>query len=214
MRKDLLIIALGLVLANGAASADILATPQTTTPPAATPPSLPAKGTTMTNVEKKYGAPARKRPTVGGDTPKHPPITRWDYDAFSVFFEHDKVVDAVIPGAPPALHHTEQLTPVASSAPALPPSTAPGPMVPPPVQAEEFKVPAAEAAPFVSPAEMQVKEPPAAEAAAAPVAPAEPIAPAESTPPPPAPPAPAPQSYPDRPATTESDIPDAPPTPK
>jgi hypothetical protein len=25
-----------------------------------------------------------------------PPITRWDYAGFSVFFEHDRVIDAVV----------------------------------------------------------------------------------------------------------------------
>jgi hypothetical protein len=44
----------------------------------------------MTEVEKHFGAPAEKHPTVG-----QPPITRWDYAGFSVFFEHDRVIHAV-----------------------------------------------------------------------------------------------------------------------
>jgi len=36
-------------------------------------------------------SPAR-HPTVG-----KPPITRWDYPSFSVFFEHDRVIHAVAP---------------------------------------------------------------------------------------------------------------------
>ncbi len=30
-----------------------------------------------------------------------PPITRWDYDAFSVYFENDHVIHAVVPSEPP-----------------------------------------------------------------------------------------------------------------
>jgi hypothetical protein len=50
----------------------------------------PKRGTTMAEVEKHFGAPVEKHPTVG-----QPPITRWDYAGFSVFFEHDRVIHAV-----------------------------------------------------------------------------------------------------------------------
>jgi hypothetical protein len=50
----------------------------------------PKRGSTMTDVEKHFGAPVEKHPTVG-----QPPITRWDYAGFSVFFEHDRVIHAV-----------------------------------------------------------------------------------------------------------------------
>jgi hypothetical protein len=50
----------------------------------------PKRGSTMSEVEKHFGAPAEKHPTVG-----RPPITRWDYSGFSVFFEHDRVIHAV-----------------------------------------------------------------------------------------------------------------------
>jgi hypothetical protein len=50
----------------------------------------PKRGVTMTQVEAKFGAPVTKHPTVG-----KPPITRWDYAGFSVFFEHDRVIDSV-----------------------------------------------------------------------------------------------------------------------
>jgi hypothetical protein len=51
----------------------------------------PKRGTTMDEVEKRFGAPANRHPTVGA-----PPITRWDYGNFSVFFEKDRVIDAVV----------------------------------------------------------------------------------------------------------------------
>jgi hypothetical protein len=44
----------------------------------------------MTQVEAKFGAPVTKHDAVG-----QPPITRWDYAGFSVFFEHDRVIDSV-----------------------------------------------------------------------------------------------------------------------
>ena len=51
----------------------------------------PKRGTTMGDVEKHFGAPVNRHPTVGA-----PPITRWDYNGFSVFFERDRVIDAVV----------------------------------------------------------------------------------------------------------------------
>jgi hypothetical protein len=54
----------------------------------------PARGSTMHAVEAKFGAPQTRHETVGT-----PPITRWDYAGFSVFFEKDRVIDAVAIGA-------------------------------------------------------------------------------------------------------------------
>jgi hypothetical protein len=50
----------------------------------------PKAGTSMDRVESAYGAPSQKHAAVG-----NPPITRWDYPGFSVYFEHDKVIHAV-----------------------------------------------------------------------------------------------------------------------
>lgn len=52
--------------------------------------TTPARGLTMRSVEEQFGAPSQRHPTVGD-----PPITRWDYAGFSVFFEHDRVIHAV-----------------------------------------------------------------------------------------------------------------------
>ena len=54
----------------------------------------PARGLTMNAVESKFGAPQTRHAAVGA-----PPISRWDYAAFSVFFEHERVIDAVVVGA-------------------------------------------------------------------------------------------------------------------
>jgi hypothetical protein len=53
----------------------------------------PSRGATMTAVEQRFGAPASKHAAVG-----RPPITRWDYARFSVFFENDRVIHAVATG--------------------------------------------------------------------------------------------------------------------
>lgn len=50
----------------------------------------PGRGMTMQAVEAQFGAPAQKRGTVG-----QPPITRWDYPGFSVYFEFERVIHAV-----------------------------------------------------------------------------------------------------------------------
>lgn len=59
--------------------------------PAARLPDHPARGSTMSQVEARFGAPTTRHAAVGD-----PPITRWDYPQFSVFFEYDKVLHAVI----------------------------------------------------------------------------------------------------------------------
>ncbi len=52
---------------------------------------LPRAGATMDSVEGQFGAPEKKRDAVG-----QPPITRWEYPAFTVFFERDRVINAVV----------------------------------------------------------------------------------------------------------------------
>ena len=55
----------------------------------------PSRGMTMHAVEAKFGAPASRHEAVG-----EPPISRWDYPGFRVFFEKDRVIHAVVdPGS-------------------------------------------------------------------------------------------------------------------
>lgn len=56
---------------------------------------LPTRGMNKSRVTREFGSPSTKRPTVGGGSPRQPPISRWDYDGFSVIFENDHVVDTV-----------------------------------------------------------------------------------------------------------------------
>ena len=62
----------------------------------------PKPGMSMTSVESAYGAPSQRHAAVGGSVAEQPPITRWDYPAFSVYFEHDRVIHAVARHVPPA----------------------------------------------------------------------------------------------------------------
>lgn len=55
----------------------------------------PASGMSMESVEAKYGAPSRRVPAVGGATTAQPPITRWEYPGFVVYFEHNRVIHTV-----------------------------------------------------------------------------------------------------------------------
>jgi hypothetical protein len=51
----------------------------------------PSRGMTMKKVTRLYGEPVRKMPSTG-----KPPITRWVYDQFTVYFEGNYVIHAVI----------------------------------------------------------------------------------------------------------------------
>src|SRR5258708_16148229 len=64
----------------------------------------PKGGVTMSEVEKRFGAPLNRHPTVG-----QPPITRWDYNGFSGFFAHDPLIPSLPPGACPPPHSAPRL---------------------------------------------------------------------------------------------------------
>jgi hypothetical protein len=51
----------------------------------------PSRGQTMESVKAKFGAPTSELAAVG-----QPPISRWEYPGYVVFFEHDKVLHTVI----------------------------------------------------------------------------------------------------------------------
>jgi hypothetical protein len=58
--------------------------------------TLPKRGASMAQVESKFGAPQQKQAAVGGGSRRTPPITRWIYSGFSVYFENSHVVNAVL----------------------------------------------------------------------------------------------------------------------
>ncbi len=50
----------------------------------------PAHGMTMKQVRRWFGPPQTQLPAVGD-----PPITRWIYPKFTVYFEYDRVITSV-----------------------------------------------------------------------------------------------------------------------
>jgi hypothetical protein len=55
--------------------------------------ATPPRGMTMNQVAEQFGAPTAKVPAVG-----KPPISRWEYAGFVVYFEGDRVIDCVVAG--------------------------------------------------------------------------------------------------------------------
>ena len=53
-------------------------------------PGKPTRGMTQDNVQASFGAPQSTVAAVG-----EPPITRWEYAEFVVFFEYDRVIHSV-----------------------------------------------------------------------------------------------------------------------
>ena len=51
----------------------------------------PSRGMSMAQVESRFGAPLEKHGAIG-----QPPISRWDYPGYSVFFEHSTVLHSVV----------------------------------------------------------------------------------------------------------------------
>ncbi len=53
--------------------------------------NLPARGMTKANVGSKYGQPSNKKAAIGD-----PPISRWDYPGYSVYFEYNLVLHTLV----------------------------------------------------------------------------------------------------------------------
>ena len=53
--------------------------------------ATPTRGMSMDQVATKFGAPSSKVPAVG-----KPPISRWEYPGFVVYFEHQHVIHSVV----------------------------------------------------------------------------------------------------------------------
>lgn len=93
------IAVLSMLLVSAAVNAETLRIPETAISGAA----APQRGLSKQQVEQRFGAPTARRAPVGGGHPRRPPITRWDYPAFSVVFERDRVINTV--------HRNGQTTP-------------------------------------------------------------------------------------------------------
>lgn len=85
MRMGAFVLSLaGMLTLGGSAIADTLDMPTSTDT------TGPTRGLTMSKVEAKFGAPTERSAAVG-----QPPITRWEYPGFVVYFEHDYVIHSV-----------------------------------------------------------------------------------------------------------------------
>ena len=57
--------------------------------------AMPARGMSMAQVQARFGAPSDRLDPRGGQKRDWPTINRWTYPGFVVYFERDKVIDAV-----------------------------------------------------------------------------------------------------------------------
>lgn len=96
MRLSLVSVAV-LLASSSVTVADVVQMPaagtETETAPAASPAmqmDMPVRGMHARDVESGYGAPLEKIPPVG-----EPPISRWVYPDYTVYFEHQYVIHTV-----------------------------------------------------------------------------------------------------------------------
>ncbi len=84
------ILVLAAVLASGLAQAETVASDNGIAVKESDVPT-PTRGMTMDQVASKFGAPATKVPAVG-----KPPISRWEYPGYIVYFEGNHVIHSVV----------------------------------------------------------------------------------------------------------------------
>lgn len=91
MKRTILLL---LILAFAApAAADVLLIEEVR---AAESQQLPENGLNKAAVSSRWGEPTERHGAVGD-----PPISRWDYDRFSVYFEYDTVLSSVLRAGEP-----------------------------------------------------------------------------------------------------------------
>jgi hypothetical protein len=84
------ILLLAAVLASGLAGAETIAV-DSGIAVKESDVTTPARGMTMDQVATKFGAPVTKVPAIG-----KPPISRWEYPGFVVYFEASHVIHSVV----------------------------------------------------------------------------------------------------------------------
>jgi hypothetical protein len=87
MRRMLILFALAL---TATASADTLLL-EGISMDSSTAQMRPRRGMSMQSVEAQYGAPTNRVAAIG-----EPPISRWEYPGFIVYFEYQHVVHAAV----------------------------------------------------------------------------------------------------------------------
>lgn len=94
----LVLPAAALLAAAGPASADVLLIERVQ---AQSQVALPDRGMSMAQVEQRFGAPGERLDARGGQKSDWPTINRWVYPQFTVYFERDRVINAVLNQAAP-----------------------------------------------------------------------------------------------------------------
>ena len=77
-----------LLIHSGPALADVLLVDSIQSAPQI---QTPRNGLSMSQVRQQFGSPKAEVPAVGD-----PPISRWEYDGYSVFFEYDLALHSVV----------------------------------------------------------------------------------------------------------------------
>lgn len=80
------------LLASAPAAADTLLIDRTRQTANA---AMPTRGMSMAEVEARFGVPSERLDPRGGQKRQWPTINRWVYPTFTVYFERNKVIDAV-----------------------------------------------------------------------------------------------------------------------
>jgi hypothetical protein len=91
LHSTLRIVTLLLVLLPGMAIAEIIKIPVGQQQGVEPGKPLPIRGQSATLIQHHYGEPTKIAAAVG-----EPPISRWEYPGFAVYFEYDHVVHAVL----------------------------------------------------------------------------------------------------------------------
>lgn len=92
MSRLLISLSLSALFFSGTACAEVLLVERVQLEPRA---AMPAHGLTMAQVEARFGAPSQRLDPRGGQKRQWPTINRWQYPGFTVYFEKNKVIDAV-----------------------------------------------------------------------------------------------------------------------
>jgi hypothetical protein len=97
-RALLALPAAALLAIAGTASADVLLIERVE---AKSQVALPTRGLSMAEVERRFGAPSERMDPRGGQKNQWPTINRWVYPQFTVYFERERVINAVLNQAAP-----------------------------------------------------------------------------------------------------------------
>ena len=92
MKKLFLILSVTLLCSSTLSFAQTLTVPSYSVPNSTAGVMRPTRGMSMSAVTHKFGQAAQQSATIGD-----PPITKWTYPSFIVFFEHSHVIHSVIP---------------------------------------------------------------------------------------------------------------------